>query len=137
VSPERHRLAYRRLIEAGFNRGDPATLSELLATGFIVHGHDITRAVVADSRSAFPDLRLSVIDQVAEADLVASRWVARGTHGGVLLGIAPTRRSVAVTGMSLVRFVDGQIVEEWLEVDVAGLLQQLGRWPLEPFATEI
>jgi predicted ester cyclase len=135
MSPEQNKRAYHRLIEVGFNRGDSATLNALLAPGFVVHGHEVTLAVATACRSALPDLQLSIAEQLAEGDLVASRWTAWGTHRGAMLGIPPTGRSIALTGMSIVRFVDGRLVEEWLEIDIAGLLQQLGHWPLAPVKT--
>jgi predicted ester cyclase len=133
VTPEQHKLAYRRLIEAGFNRGDPAVLNELLAPGFVVHGDPL--ALAATSRAVFPDLAVSVTGQDAAGDVVTSRWVARGVHHGALLGIPPTGRTVVVTGVSFARFTDGQLVEEWIEIDVARLLRQLGQGPLECFDT--
>ena len=76
--------------------------------------------------SAFPDARWHLVDQIAEGDKVASRWLFEGTHRGEFMGAAPTGKQVTVTGMTINRIVNGKIVEEWAERDSLGLMQQLG-----------
>jgi predicted ester cyclase len=69
---------------------------------------------------------MTVDDVLAEGDCLAWRWTARGTHLSEFLGIAPTRRAIVTHGVSVDRFADGRIVERWLELDMHGLLTQLG-----------
>ena len=84
-------------------------------------------------RTAFPDLRIVIEDQVAEGDKVASRYTGSGTHQGELRGFPPTNNRVEVTGTITSRFADGKIVEEWNNIDGLGMMQQLGIVPpLEP-----
>jgi predicted ester cyclase len=64
-------------------------------------------------RNAFPDVQLSIEDQVAEGDKVVTRWIGSGTHQGEMMGIAPTGNQVRVDGMTISRIEDGKIVEEW------------------------
>ncbi|HEX7127034.1 MAG TPA: ester cyclase [Thermodesulfobacteriota bacterium] len=92
-------------------------------------GPDAIRQVVTTFRAAFPDLRITIEDQVAEGDKVCSRATTRGTHRGAIFGIEPTGRSVTMTGPTLVRIVDGHLVESWVKNDVIGLMRQLGAWP--------
>ena len=77
-------------------------------------------------RSAFSDLRVTTEDMIAEEDKVAVRWTLRGTHHGDLMGIPPTGKQVAVTGIDINRIVSGRIVERWANVDMLGMMQQLG-----------
>jgi predicted ester cyclase len=60
---------------------------------------------------------------------VASRWTARGTHRGELMGIAPTGKQVTVTGINIERIANGKLVEGWSNYDTLGMLQQLGVIP--------
>jgi hypothetical protein len=63
-------------------------------------------------REIYPDLRLTVEQQIAEGEWVATRVTARGTHrGGVWLGMKPTGKSVEITAVNIDRVVDGRIVE--------------------------
>lgn len=76
-------------------------------------------------RCAFPDLGLTVEEMVAEGDMVAVRFTARGTHQGEFLGVPATGNRVAWEVISVVRVACGKIAERWSQSDVAGLKQQL------------
>ena len=77
-------------------------------------------------RSAFPDLKLTVEDMIAEGDKVAVRIVTRGTHEGELMGIAPTGRTVTINEQHVVHFANGKITEHWGVEDNLGMMEQLG-----------
>jgi steroid delta-isomerase-like uncharacterized protein len=79
--------------------------------------------------SAFPDGAIKVDEQIAEGDVVASRWTARGTHGGELMGIAPTQKQVTVAGLTYTKFKNGKMVESYANWDTLGMLQQIGAVP--------
>ena len=87
------------------------------------------REFIGTYLAAFPDGRLTVDEQLAEGNLVATRWTGRGTHEGELMGIAPTRKQVTVTGITISRLANGKVVEEWTNWDTLGMLQQLGVVP--------
>ena len=78
---------------------------------------------------AFPDMHLTVDGMIAEGDWVAVHYTGRGTHQGDLLGIPPTGKQVTASAVLTLRIVDGVIVEDWLDGDKLGLLQQLGVIP--------
>ena len=75
--------------------------------------------------ATFPDLHIAVEDVIAEGDKTAARIRATGTHTGAAMGIPPTGKKVTVTGLILVRWKDGQIIEGWNEFDAYGMMQQL------------
>jgi predicted ester cyclase len=79
--------------------------------------------------AAFPDGAIKVDEQIAEGDTVATRWTGRGTHGGDLMGIAPTRKQVTVSGLSISKLKNGKLVEDYSNWDTLGMLQQLGAVP--------
>src|SRR5207237_10714019 len=79
--------------------------------------------------AAFPDLRITTDDQLADGDKVASRFTTRGTHLGDLFGIPPTGKPVAYPTLDLVRIAGGKIVERWGLDDQLGVMQQLGVLP--------
>jgi steroid delta-isomerase-like uncharacterized protein len=78
---------------------------------------------------AFPDLRQDVEDAVADGDRVAVRFTARGTHEGPLMGVPPSGRPVAVSGIAVMRVADGRVAEVWEVFDLMGMLQQIGAIP--------
>jgi steroid delta-isomerase-like uncharacterized protein len=75
---------------------------------------------------AYPDLRLTVEDLIAEDDKVVGRTVVTGTHRGDYLGITPTGKTVKYDEIFIFRFEDGRIAETWGVVDVLAQLRQLG-----------
>src|SRR5215208_6001851 len=108
-------------------------LKEVYADTIVMHepaeevrGIEGLKQFVTMIRSALPDLRITLEDDIAEGEKVASRWRAQGTHQGELMGIAPTGNEVAITGLTIHRIEDGKIVEEWENWDALGLMQQIG-----------
>jgi steroid delta-isomerase-like uncharacterized protein len=99
-----------------------------------VQGRDEMREYLSGYLEAFSDLRMTVLDQVAEGDKVVSRWRAEGTHDGELLGIPPSGNRISVEGVTTDRFEGGQIVEAWDLADFLGLMQQVGAVPAEATA---
>ena len=136
MSVEESKAVVRRAYDF-WNTGDVSGLDELVAPAIVMHlrgrpdvaGIDAYRTYHAALRGAFPDQRWTLEDLVAEGDKVAAMWTFRGTHRGELMGIAPTGKEVAVTGISVFRVADGRIAENWVQSDLLGLLQQLGAIP--------
>ena len=134
---EENKAIARRLIDELANKGNMAVIPELAAADFVSHqiggedvrGHEGLRQLMTMYRTAFPDLHMTVEDQIAEEDRVVTRWTARGTHKGDLQGIPPTGKQVTVTGIAIDRFVGGKIAEEWEVFDQMGMMQQLGVVP--------
>lgn len=128
----------RRFLDEAFNGGNLDVVDELVAPEFVNHdsampeplvGIDAAKASITGYRDAFPDLRLTIEEMIAEGDLVTTRWTARGTHRGDLMGITATGKQATVTGITIDRIQDGRFVESWTNWDTLGLLQQLGAVP--------
>ena len=122
----------RRYYEEVLNNRQDHLLEGLFSEEFVIHPPDGSslplgafKASLQRIRAVFRDYRVTVEDQVAESDRVATRWTASGRHEGAFLGIAPTGREVTVSGIHIDRFAEGKIVERWEQIDMAGLLQQL------------
>ena len=110
--------------------------AEVYADDFILHeadedivGIEGLTQFVSMIRSAIPDLRITIEDDMAEGDKVVTRWIGQGTHHGELMGIAPTGSQVTITGITIHRIEDTKIVEEWSNWDALGVMQQIGAVP--------
>src|SRR5712692_3350024 len=123
MKPEEHKSIVRRYFVEGFSHGNLAVIDEIADARVAA---EMKRGVIG-LRTAFEDVVDNVQDQLAEGDRVATRFSGGGTHRGVFNGIAPTGKAVTWNGIAIDRFADGKIVERWAIVDVAGVLQQLGR----------
>ena len=89
----------------------------------------------ASFAEAFSDIPLTVADIVSEGETVAVRVAFRGTHRGEFQGIPPTGKGVAFTSIEVNPVVDGKVEEHWVELDLLGVMQQLGAIP-EPGHSE-
>jgi steroid delta-isomerase-like uncharacterized protein len=124
-------------IEEGWNARRLVIFDELFASNMVDHSlpsdlpqtREGTRQLAVLYWRALPDLRLTIEDQIAESDKVATRWTARGTHTGDLMGIAPTGKHLTVSGTVIIRMADGKFEEEWENFDALGMLRQLGVIP--------
>lgn len=76
--------------------------------------------------SAFPDLQVVNDDVFGSGDRLVIRWTAVGTHDGELLGIPASGNPVTITGIDILRIVDGQIAERWAEDNALELMGQIG-----------
>ncbi len=133
---QENKALIRRAIEEVYNQGNLATIDELVASDFVMHapsgdipGPAGAKQFVTMLREAFPDLHLTIEDQVADGDRVVTRWTSEGTHLGEFQGIPPTGKHGTMTGIDIDRVVDGKVVECWVNEDDLGLLQQLGVIP--------
>ncbi|QYR22484.1 ester cyclase [Paenibacillus sp. sptzw28] len=86
-------------------------------------------AIIAMMRSGFPDIQWKLEEMVAEGDKVAVRFTMHGTHQGTFFGFPATTNTIEVQAMNFYRLSGGQIVEEYGQPDMLGLLQQIGAVP--------
>src|SRR5215207_1061023 len=135
---EESKALVRRQEEELFGRGNLDVADEIYAPDYVGHdpsnpedvrGLQAAKRAAADYRRAFPDLRVTVEDLIAEGDKVAARLRVRGTHLGDLNGIAPTGRRVDFTGIVMSRVEGGRIAEDWANFDDLGMMRQLGVIP--------
>ena len=138
MSEENKAIALRALEEIVSAEGNLDVADDIIAPNYVGHdpvspedvrGPEGVKEFASMYHNAFPDVQLSVEQQLAEGDWVATRWVANGTHLGELMGIAPTGNRVTVAGTSIVRIVDGKIEETWDNYDALGIMQQIGAIP--------
>jgi predicted ester cyclase len=132
-----NRAVVRRWIETFNNPYTPQTEVDVLAPGYIAHAPGLPSPLdleawtqfTASFVEAFPDLRLTVEDIFSGGNMVAARVAFRGTHRGEFQGIPPTGKEVAFSSIEIDRMVDGKVQEHWFEMDLFGLMQQLGAIP--------
>lgn len=136
---EQNKALVRRAVEEIWNQGNYAALGEFVASDIVIHatmpeaeisGPEGIKQFYSTLHNAFPDLRFTIEDQIAEGDRVVTRWSARGTHTGDFQGIPPTGMQFRLTGIDIDRIANGKVVECWPNADELGLLQQLGALPV-------
>ena len=136
MSNEDVKALLRRWTDA-WNEHDPDSAAALLKENYVRHdtnGPDVigpagAKMFLRGIFDAFPDLRLEVTALIAENHLVAVRYTVTGTHTGEFNGIPPSGRNVDFQAHDWFSVDDGKISEQWVIIDVLGLLQQIGAIP--------
>ncbi len=136
MSTEANKALVRRYVEEVINQGNVAAIDDFNPPTYVNHlpgspPLDVAgvKQFVTMVRTAFPDMHQTIEDLIAEGDKVVQRATLRGTHQGEFQGIPPTGKPVSVTLMNISRIADDKIVEDWVNFDQLGMLQQLGVIP--------
>jgi len=134
---ERNKTLSRAFLEEAINQGDMSAMERYTAPNYVEH--QVPAGMASDPEAmqkmmgmmmqAFPDLRYTVEDLVAEGDKTVSRVTASATHQGEYMGVAPTNKQVKWEEIHISRWVDGKLAEHWGVMDMVGLLQQIGAMP--------
>jgi predicted ester cyclase len=141
MSTEQNKVNYQRFIEEVWNKGNLDVVEEIVSPGIIFHsppgtppGWEGMKQLVASFRAAFPDVCLTVEDQIAERDRTVARLTITGTHRGSfrshLKTLMPTGKRISIQVMDIFGHdANGKLAECWSGFDVFGMLQQLGAIP--------
>jgi steroid delta-isomerase-like uncharacterized protein len=119
---EENKAIFRRYIEEVWNRGNLELVNEIVDR-YLAHqpdgptlerGPEDVKRFVGEFRSAFPDFRIGIDDQIAEGDKVMVHATIRGTHEREFRGMVPTGKEIVERGFSVFRFSpEGKVVESW------------------------
>lgn len=125
-----------RVFEEGVNQKNLAVFEEVLAPTYVNYnfpapapGPEGFKQVMAMFFQAFPDIHETTEEIVAEGDKVATRGYFTGTHRGEFMNIPATGKQVRVSYIDIWRVENGKLVENWVQMDLLGMLQQLGVIP--------
>lgn len=130
-----NKTAHKQFMEGVFNNNnlgavdqwvDPNMVDHCVYPGYQAGGPDGIKQYATEFHKAFPDLQVSIDDQIEEGDKLTGRYTLSGTHQGTFFGIPPTGKKVQWSGIDIYRIANGKVVEHWGYWDSLGLRQQLG-----------
>jgi len=139
VAAEDNKAIVQRFYDEVINQRRFDVLDDLLAPHFrgfqLPHRNQSSsrprfREILQEILSAFPDYHETIEDWIVAEDKIVTRWTFRGTHtGSPYFGILATGRPVIGTGIDIFRLENGKLIEHWAEVDLLGIMSQLGKDP--------
>lgn len=138
MSVDENKALMRRLYDEVVNEHNLDLLEELVADDFVEHegfpglpntGPEAPKAAFEMFLAAFPDLRFTAEDMIAEGDKVATRVTMSGTHQGEFMGIPATNNSFSIQAIDIVQFRDGKAIAHWGVTDQVAMMEQLGLSP--------
>jgi steroid delta-isomerase-like uncharacterized protein len=136
MSTEDNKALIQRLLKL-MESGDLNTVDQVIAPNWVNHdpslpplqGYEGFKQLTMLFRTAFPGFQTEIEDILAEGDKVSARIRLRGTNSGSFQGMPPTGKAVDVKATGIFRVVDGKVTDNWVNMDMLGLLQQLGVVP--------
>ncbi len=137
TTSENNKAAIRKFLEEVINQNRMDRANDLVVEDFVEldplpgqrQGREGLKAVLGMMRAAFPDIRWTAEEMVAEGDKVVTRFTWTGTHRGEFLGIPATGKSVSVKGVVIDQLEGGKMSNSRMLMDSLGLMQQLGVVP--------
>jgi predicted ester cyclase len=134
MSVEENKALVRRYYNEVLNGSNLAMLDQLCAPDFTARSSSYPpvglgqfKQALSMARRAFPDLRVTIEDQLAVDDKVVTRWRAGGANGGELAAVAaPDGKAVSLTAIHIHRVAGNRIVELWEEVNLLNMAQPYG-----------
>jgi steroid delta-isomerase-like uncharacterized protein len=129
----------RRWNNEGWSGGKYDLAYEIISPNMVVHGAggqtvgmgpDGLIDLIRTWRTAFPDGRMEIDDLIVEGDTVAIRNTWYGTQQEEFYGVPASGKAVAVTSVGIDRVADGKVAEGWGELDMVGMMQQMGALPI-------
>jgi steroid delta-isomerase-like uncharacterized protein len=132
------KVIVRRLYEDVWNKRKLEVVSDLFSPSHALHDSNFSGSSVGPEAykiqaamflAAFPDLRFTVEDTVAEKDKLVASWTISGTHKGEFMGIRPTNKRMSVEGITIHYIANGKIIDSNISWDALGLMRQLGVFP--------
>lgn len=129
--------ALSRRFHTAIGEGNTQALQGVFAPNYVAHFPGIPNPLDAEAfnqlvtafSTGFPQSHFDVDDEFAVGDKVVTRWTWNAVHKGEFQGLPPTGKQVAMTGITILHIVGGMIVDNTVEMDQLGLLQQLGAIP--------
>jgi len=129
-----------RFFTSAWNKADFSVVDELIPADALDHsmvpgkapeqGPASFKSIIGMFRAAMPDIQLTILDDFGQGDKIVHRWVLEGTHTGEpLMGVPASGNPIKFTGTTIVRIEDGKIMERWSNLDIYGILIQLGIVP--------
>ena len=127
-----------RLYEEVWNKRRLELVDEIISPSHALHDPNVTGSAIGPEAykrqvtrfvTAFPDLRFTIEDAVAENEKLVVAWTISGTHQGAFMGIPATNKKVSVEGITINHIVNGKIMDSYISYDALGMIQQMGLAP--------
>jgi steroid delta-isomerase-like uncharacterized protein len=129
-SQNENKSTVRKLYEEILNTGKMELLAQVISdeyTGALDRkGPAAFAENISPVRAAFPDIRWTIEDLIAEDDKVVARWSWTGTNTASFAGFPPSNKTVIHHAISIFQFSGSKIIKAWMQADRLGFFQQIG-----------
>lgn len=130
MSDTKNKTIARTFVEEIFNARKPEMAKKFVTPDIIYHGMaeevkglEEFKSWVSEDLSAFPDMQVTVVDDIAEQDKVAIRWILKATHEKDFADFPATHKKIETQGVEILHFEGDKIKEAWTIADMSVLIQ--------------
>ncbi len=118
-----------------YNEGNLALIDVTIDPGYVLHncafpedivGLDALKNMVKFYRTAYPDFHMVGDEMILKVDNIVFRWTMTGTNTGPRGDLLPTGKKMRISGVNIIRVVNGKSQEEWIYYNLLDSYQQLG-----------
>ncbi len=133
TTTEKNKAAVLRFNTEFIEQGNMNSFKELVSDTVINHaapagtpsGPESMTHFLSLLRTGFPDIKVEILDQIAEGDKVTTRKILNGTHKGEFFGIPATEKKVNIHVIDIIRLKDGKYVDHWGISNLSDVMTQL------------
>ena len=134
LTTEQNKAIVVRFNKEFIEQGNMNSFQELVSNDVVNHSAPPGRSTGADGmiyflqnvlRAGFPDIKVEILEQVAERDLVTSRKKITATHKGEIMGIPPSNKKVVINVIDIIRLKDGKYIEHWGQSNFAEVIAEI------------
>jgi len=133
MSPEENNKVLGRRIVDALNAGDLKAIDEVFAAGYVDRNplpgttpdREGLKQGLTQFRTAFPDARYTIEDEIVAGDRLVHRVTAKGTQKGEFQGVPATGKLATWSEFHIARIADGKVVESWSLGDQLSMMPQL------------
>ena len=133
MTTEQNKKIIQRLFNEGMTERKFQVFDELISDKFVNHGIPNAQtgpkgflAIVQLFLQGFPDMKINILEIVAEGETVATRGYLSATHNGVFMGVNASGKKVRIDYIDFWKLENGKCMENWVQMDIAGVMQQIG-----------
>jgi steroid delta-isomerase-like uncharacterized protein len=129
----------RRYYDEVWSKGNLAFVDEAMTSDYVnidpatpgtrLEGREAFKHLVGALRGAFQEMKMTIDAQHVDGDVVVTEWTSHAVHRGELMGIPPTGKAGATTGVTVSTLVGGKIAQDRAQWDMFGLMRRLGVIP--------
>lgn len=134
MTTEQNKAIVVRFNKECIEQGNENSFRELLAENVINHSAPAGMSNGKESfyfflnnvlRTAFPKMKVTILEQVAEKDLVTTRKKISAVHEGPIFGIAATNKEVEINVIDIIRLENGKYAEHWGQSNFEQVVKEL------------
>lgn len=136
MANEENKNLIKQLFSECMNGRNFSMMDKIIAPDFKHHGIPNAKGgpegfkeTLSNFLEGFPDMKINVEHIIADGEMVATRGSWTGTNKGSFMGMPATGKQIRIEFIDVWKIQNGKCIENWVQMDMPGLMQQLGMMP--------